>query len=192
VVPSADFALLANLPADPGLVPNEILAGALPTGPAEVTLDDRTAAEYGPQPPGTRSRCSSRMASGGEVPREVTITGIVQASADPGQAMTVQLRGRRGPGPRGGRGLRRRRPRPGLTPPRPRPQCLPDRASRPPSTRPRTRHVRPHPDDAAHERLEGGDRAVARRGTGSFAAIALLVTGLVIANTFTCWWLSAP
>ncbi|MDX5319101.1 MAG: ABC transporter permease, partial [Actinomycetes bacterium] len=38
--PSADFALLANLPADPGLVPNALLSGALPTGPDEVTLDD--------------------------------------------------------------------------------------------------------------------------------------------------------
>ena len=182
--PSADFALLANLPADPGLVPNEILAGALPTGPAEVTLDDRTAAEYG-LAPGDTLTLLLPQASGGEVPREVTITGIVQASADPGQAMTVQLRGAEALVLEAAAGFDGAAPGPDflLLALDPSASLTGVQATLDASLAPGTSVLTP--DDAAHERLEGATGLPLALALGAFAAIALLVTGLVIANTFT-------
>lgn len=181
--PSADFALLANLPADPGLVPNALLSGALPTGPDEVTLDDRTAAEYG-LASGDTLTLLLPQASGGEAPRDVTITGIVQASADPGQAMTVQLRGAEALVAEAA-GLDGAAPGPDflLLALDPGASLTGVQAALDATLAPGTSVLTP--DDAAHERLEGATGLPLALALGSFAAIALLVTGLVIANTFT-------
>jgi putative ABC transport system permease protein len=182
--PSADFALLANLPDDSGLIPNALLSGALPTGPDEVTLDDRTAAEYG-LAPGDTLTLLLPQASGGEAPREVTITGILQASADPGQAMTVQLRGAEALVAEAAAGFDGAAPGPDflLLALDPGASLTGVQSTLDATLAPGTSVLTP--DDAAHERLEGATGLPLALALGSFAAIALLVTGLVIANTFT-------
>ncbi|MGM0386139.1 MAG: FtsX-like permease family protein [Actinomycetota bacterium] len=185
--PTADFALLANLPDDPGLVPNALLAGDLPAGPGEVTIDDRTAEQYALAPGDTLTLLLPQP-NGGEVPRDVTISGLVEASADPGQAMTVQLRGAEALVAEAAVGfadgaatgpdflLLSLDPGASVTDVT---TAVDDALATTPGASVLT------PDDAAHERLEGATGLPLALALGAFAAIALLVTGLVIANTFT-------
>lgn len=183
--PTADFALLSNLPEDPRLVPSDLLSGTLPAALGEVTLDDLTAEKYG-LAAGDPLTLLLSQSDGTEVRTEVVISGILESSADPTMAMVVQVRGSEDLIAGAAAGL-------GSTTD---PDSLLLALEPGASTAGVTTAVEAAlagapgasvltPDAAAQERLEGATGLPLTLALGAFAAIALLVTGLVIANTFT-------
>ncbi|MDI3330308.1 MAG: ABC transporter permease [Micrococcus sp.] len=90
--PTSDYALVATMPQDPSLVPEELVDGRYPAAgsASEIVLDERAARDFGLDV-GSGTFLMSGMAADA-AGRKVTVVGLSEVSQDPNAIGAIQVR----------------------------------------------------------------------------------------------------
>lgn len=91
--PTTDYAQVASVPQDPSLVPEDLVAGRYPAAgsASEIVLDERTARDFGLDVGSGTFLMSGTTADAPG--RKVTVVGLAEVSQDPNAIGAIQVRG---------------------------------------------------------------------------------------------------